>query len=134
MVLLVTSLLIQFIINQIQCIMKKHITFLSLWLLISLFMQVSAQLINMNPDPNGEPWWAGGYEITPEEHAKLDSLPSLIPTSKSLNIPLPYTVDNSTKLYFRPIFYQRGGQLRSGFWCGLHFYLYDKSNAQFISR
>jgi hypothetical protein len=40
--------------------MKKHILLLTLWIITSLAMQVSAQLINVNPDPNGEPWWAGG--------------------------------------------------------------------------
>lgn len=109
MFLLVTSLLIQFIINQIQCSMKKHITLLTLWLLISLTMQISAQLVNMNPDPNGEPWWVGGYEITTEEEARLNALPALIPTSESLSTPLPYKIDNSESIWFRPIFDQRGG-------------------------
>ncbi|TVQ84792.1 MAG: hypothetical protein EA393_14185 [Bacteroidetes bacterium] len=90
--------------------MKKHIILLSLWLLTSLAMQVSAQLINMNPDPNGEPWWAGGIpEITPEIQAELDAIPILSLSTKSLSTPLPSVVDNSQKIWFRPIFSQEGG-------------------------
>lgn len=71
-------------------------------------MQVSAQLINVNPDPNGEPWWAGGYEITPEMQAEYDALPPLILTQKAISTVLPYKVDNSKKKYFRTIFHQDG--------------------------
>lgn len=81
--------------------MRKYILLLTLWLLTGLAMQVSAQLINVNPDPNGEPWWAGGYEITPEMQAEYDALPPLILTQKAISTVLPYKVDNSKKKYFR---------------------------------
>ncbi|MBS4013940.1 MAG: T9SS type A sorting domain-containing protein [Bacteroidetes bacterium] len=90
--------------------MKKHIMLLTLWLLTSLAMQVSAQLINLNPDPNGEPWYAGGLpEITPERQAELDAIPLLTLTAKSLSTALPAMGDNSKKIWFRPIFGQDGG-------------------------
>lgn len=68
------------------------------------------QLINVNPDPNGDPWWAGGLsEITPEIQAELDAIPMLTLSTKSLSTPLPSVVDNSKKNWFRPIFNQDGG-------------------------
>ncbi len=88
----------------------KILKLLMLCLFTSVAMQVSAQLINMNPDPDGEPWWAGGLpEITPEIQAELDAIPSLTLTSKSLSTPLPAVVDNSQQIWFRPIFNQDGG-------------------------
>ncbi len=90
--------------------MKKFFILLTLWLLTSLAIKVSAQLINLNPDPNGEPWWAGGLpEITPEIQAELDAIPELILTPKSQQMTLPSVVDNSEKIWFRPIFSQDGG-------------------------
>lgn len=89
--------------------MKKITIFFSLWLLTSIALQVSAQLINVNPDPNGEPWWAGGLVITPEIQAELDAIPMLTMTTKSLATSLPTVVDNSQKIWFRPIFNQDGG-------------------------
>ena len=45
---------------------------------MSLTLMANAQLINCNPDPNGEPWWAGDLpEITPEIQAELDAIPLL---------------------------------------------------------
>ena len=89
--------------------MKNSIALIVLWLLASLSTSVNAQLINANPDPNGEPWWARGYELTPEQQAELDALPELTLTEESLNTPLYYMVDNSTRKYLRSIFYQDGG-------------------------
>lgn len=81
--------------------MKKLALLLSLWLITGLAIKVSAQLINMNPDPNGEPWWAGGLpEITPEIQAELDAIPMLTLSSKSLSTTLPNSVDNSQKEWF----------------------------------
>jgi hypothetical protein len=70
-------------------------------------------IINVNPDPNGEPWIAGG--ITKEEWAaSLSTMPELGPAprnglGKSLALPLPDKIDNSTYTSFRPIFNQQGG-------------------------
>lgn len=70
-------------------------------------------LINVNPDPNGEPWIAGG--ITKEEwDASLAGMPELEPAprnglGKSLALPVPDKTDNSVYASFRPIFNQQGG-------------------------
>ncbi len=80
-----------------------------LWLFTSIVLPVNAQIINANPDPHGEPWMVGGYEITPEVQAMYDSLPKLILTDKARTISLPYKWDNSsanTNPYFRTIFSQ----------------------------
>lgn len=78
-------------------------------LAISSF-QVNAQLINCNPDPNGNPWWAGGIpEATPEIQAYLDAIPQLTLINGSQNAPLNDVVDNSQHAWFRPIFLQDGG-------------------------
>jgi len=90
--------------------MKNVFPILTFWLFIGLTTSASAQLINCNPDPNGEPWWAGGLpEITPEIQAELDAIPILTLTSQSESVTLPPMVDNSQKVWFRPIFSQYGG-------------------------
>jgi hypothetical protein len=89
--------------------MKKFTLLLMLWLFTSIALPVNAQIINANPDPNGEPWIVGGYEITPEVQAMYDSLSKLTLTDKALSISLPYKWDNSdgsTNPYFRTIFSQ----------------------------
>ncbi len=89
---------------------KKTLHLFALWMLTSIAIQVNAQLINLNPDPNGEPWWAGGLpEITPEIQAELDAIPKLVLNNKSLKSSLPVMVDNSEQNWFRPIFAQDGG-------------------------
>lgn len=83
--------------------------FLLFTLLFVFAMSAKSQLINCNPDPNGEPWWAWVNMITPEMQSELDSLPRLILTHESKSKLLPFMVDNSQKEYFRPIFLQDGG-------------------------
>lgn len=77
---------------------------------VCLTFKANAQLINCNPDPNGEPWWAGGLpEVTSEIQAELDVIPPLEISSKSSATVLPPYVDNSKKIWFRPIFLQKDG-------------------------
>ncbi|MBN1129389.1 MAG: hypothetical protein JXA71_10400 [Chitinispirillaceae bacterium] len=70
-------------------------------------------LVNVNPDPNGEPWIAGG--ITPQEWEQMTAdLPSLEQVLSSGLIKTaaadpPDKVDNSVLPAFRPIFSQKGG-------------------------
>jgi hypothetical protein len=70
-------------------------------------------LINVNPDPNGEPWIAGG--ITHDDWDQMtEGLPSLdqiipIGLAKAVSADLPDKVDNSILPAFRPIFNQKGG-------------------------
>jgi hypothetical protein len=88
---------------------KKIILIILVFLLLS---SVSAELINNNPDPNGEPWYSADLpELTPEQQKKVDAIPVLLLPEqyKIKKEELPYTVDNSTQPYFRPIFNQQGG-------------------------
>jgi hypothetical protein len=69
-------------------------------------------LINVNPDPNGEPWIAGG--ITRDDWDQMTGLPSLEESlpgglSKAVAAEPPDKVDNSIFPAFRPIFNQKGG-------------------------
>ncbi len=77
---------------------------------LSLFFTANAQLINCNPDQDGEPCWTGGLpELTPEFKAELDAIPPLVLTPESISKLLPDKVDNSEHIWFRPIFKQKGG-------------------------
>jgi hypothetical protein len=67
---------------------------------------VFAGLVNVNPDPKGEPWIAGGLKVPADfDRSNLSFIPSI--TSKDKD--LPSRVDNSLHKYFRPIFNQVGG-------------------------
>jgi len=66
-----------------------------------------AVLINLNPDPEGESWIAGGdIEMTQEEQSRF--LPLVVPGSIAKR-QLPEQWDNSTAKEFRPVFNQKGG-------------------------
>lgn len=80
-------------------------------------------LVNMNPDPNGEPWIAGGLgEPTPESRAAYEALPYFKLDPKLRGRKLPATVDHSTnKEKFRPIFNQIGGSCGQASGFGYHF-------------
>lgn len=90
--------------------MKNTLKSLGLCIALCFVIKANSQLINCNPDPNGEAWWAGDLqEITPEIQAELDAIPPLVITSKSKNTILPVSVDNSQREWFRPVFMQNGG-------------------------
>lgn len=75
-----------------------------------LWLGTHAQLVNVNPDPNGDPWIVGVIpEITPEVQAKIDAIPEMTLSDISSTIQLPDMVDNSQNIYMRPIFSQWGG-------------------------
>ncbi|MCX6235454.1 MAG: T9SS type A sorting domain-containing protein [Bacteroidetes bacterium] len=88
--------------------MKK---LLPLFFFVFLFYQNSqSQTINVNPDPNGDPWIAGQLRpLTDEDWKFLKSLPELTVPLQYTNRILPSSVDNSQEPYFRPIFNQDGG-------------------------
>ena len=67
---------------------------------------------NVNPDPNGEPWYVGGFSISPEEEAEMkkEVKPLTLEGRKSKLKNLPSEIDNSLNAdLFRPIFNQLGG-------------------------
>ncbi len=88
-------------------------TFLTLLICFSFTVsQIIAQsnLTNVNPDPNGEPWYVGQLRtLTAEDYAFLETLPKLTIPENQQSKDLPVAVDNSTEPYFRPIFSQEGG-------------------------
>lgn len=87
--------------------MKTFIRTLCLSLAMSLTLVANAQLVNCNPDPNGEPWIAGGLPaITPEILTKMEAISPLELTPQSRSTVLPTKVDNSQKPWFRPVFNQ----------------------------
>jgi len=84
--------------------MKRVASFLTV-VLLSL-AGLNAELKNLNPDPNGEPWIVGGVTYSEEEMEWYNSLPVFTPTSESKSKELPDFVDNSTHPFFRSIFSQ----------------------------
>ena len=84
--------------------MKRFLLFAFLISFISLDAQ---NLINVNPDPNGEPWIVGGFrELTDKE---IEDIPEWSPEISSYRITLPSRVDNTLHTYFRSIVLQSGG-------------------------
>lgn len=67
---------------------------------------VVGQVRNVNPNPDGEPWYVGG--IVPETFNRELAESSQLQLH-ALKGSLPYKVDNSQEMYFRPVFNQQGG-------------------------
>ncbi|MBN2037720.1 MAG: hypothetical protein JW768_13345 [Chitinispirillaceae bacterium] len=63
-------------------------------------------LINMNPDPNGEPWIAGGLA---DDEELFDGLPVVALRKSASAATPPASVNNTAHEQFRPIFNQSGG-------------------------
>lgn len=63
-----------------------------------------AQLVNVNPDPNGSPWIAGGALLNPLEVDTL--IPFMVLTPESAATELPESVDNSKLMFMPPVFDQ----------------------------
>ncbi|MBN2891252.1 MAG: T9SS type A sorting domain-containing protein [Bacteroidales bacterium] len=84
--------------------MKKTLLFA----IIALFStSLFAQVQNVNPDPNGEPWFIGGWRNPTEQ--ELQSIPQLKISNFYKTKDLPASLNNSTLQYFRPIFSQTDG-------------------------
>ncbi|KQC04733.1 MAG: hypothetical protein APR54_02015 [Candidatus Cloacimonas sp. SDB] len=77
-------------------------------LIFFLFLCVvlNCQLINVNPDSTGNPWYVGGLLL---DDPAVGEIPVFVLTEESANRNLRTSVDNSTEIYFRPIFNQVGG-------------------------
>ena len=90
---------------------------------ILLFLIIKAafsQSINMNPDPNGEPWIAGGIpEMTDEVRERINKIPRLDLSHRKVR--LPDTVDNQKYKYFPPIFNQHGSSCAQASGIGIQF-------------
>ncbi len=77
-----------------------------LYILLTAAAVSYAGLINVNPDPEGEQWIAGGLKI-PENIKRSDIV--FIKPGLEKSKELPSRVDNSLHKYFRPVFNQVGG-------------------------
>ncbi len=66
-----------------------------------------AQIQNVNPDKNAEPWILGGLRIPSDD--EINTIPVLENVKTNGSKDLPSTFDNSTQPYFRPIFNQTDG-------------------------
>ncbi|HXK48966.1 MAG TPA: hypothetical protein PKW56_00725, partial [Clostridiales bacterium] len=98
--------------------MKKLI--FTLMIMIGSF--ASAELNNVNPDPNGEPWLAGGWKMPDAEEMKtIRAIPELTLPESYRTKELPYKIDNSELQYFRPIFNQSGGSCAQASGVGYNF-------------
>lgn len=84
--------------------MKKLVLVL---VLMSVIISLDAQILNLNPDPNGDPWIVGGWRNP--TNAELNKIPKLKVDDKFKTKDLPSSLDNSDLQYFRPIFSQDDG-------------------------
>ncbi len=84
--------------------MKKNIV---LFCLLIIFNSLSAQVININPDPTGEPWLVGGYKHMTQ--TEIDKIPVIDNSSVNNSKDLPASWDNSKNKFFRPVFNQTDG-------------------------
>jgi hypothetical protein len=80
-----------------------------LLIIVSLLSAQTNKLININPDPKGEPWYAGG--ITQEEWIRGfgGMRPLSLPMGLGKIAAAPAKIDNSILPAFRPVFAQKGG-------------------------
>jgi len=84
--------------------MKKYLV---LFLTFLILTSIKSQNLNINPDKNGEPWIVGGLRVpTEEEIASIKVLENISEKNKKS---LPQTLDNTQKMFFRPIFNQSNG-------------------------
>lgn len=95
---------------------------LFLFILFSFFQIQAQDLINLNPNPNGEPWYVGKLrKLTKEDYKKIEQTPKLELPANYQKIDLPTTIDNSLNKYFRPIFLQQDGSCGQASGVGYHF-------------
>lgn len=82
----------------------KTITRLLGVLALCISLSAQAQIINMNPDPEGNPWLSGDA-VTPPPEVWNDAV-EFIPTAASLASQLPSSVYNDQNIWFPYIFDQ----------------------------
>ncbi len=98
-------------------------TILTLAAILTLSACLSAQgIINVNPDHNGEPWFAGGLrELTADDYLRIAATPKLAITASQRSRDIPASLDNSTLPWFRPVFNQDGGSCGQASGIGYNF-------------
>jgi hypothetical protein len=85
----------------------KRIIFLFA-ILVTVVAGLNAQIINMNPDPNGPVWASGGLRAPVSSTSSYWNYIELIPTAASYAKPLPDFIYNDTLPYFPYIKLQEG--------------------------
>lgn len=98
--------------------------------ILLIYSFLFGEIVNHNPDPNGEPWISGGLSpLTVEQQKKIDAIPVLLlPESyKNRKSELPYTIDNSLEPYFRGVFNQQGGSCAQASGIG-YTYTYEQNS------
>lgn len=92
-------------------------------MLLFFVTQISAQdLINLNPDAKGEPWYVGKLRtLTVEDYKKMAQTPKLTKPKDYRKGSLPVSVDNSLNKYFRPVFNQANGSCGQASGIGYNF-------------
>lgn len=103
-----------------QTTMKKFIT---LFAIVAFAAMVNAQgIVNVNPDPNGEPWLAGGLRaLTADDYSRIAATPKLTLSASQHLRNLPAALNNSTLPWFRPVFNQEGGSCGQASGIGYNF-------------
>ncbi len=102
--------------------MKNHYSLLITLLIAFFAVNLQAQLVNVNPDKDGEPWIAGGLrQLTGEDMEMLNALPALTTPLSLQNRELPDMIDNSEQAYFRSVFSQEGGSCGQASGIGYNF-------------
>lgn len=83
---------------------------ISILIFIASFEATAQKLINLNPDPNGEPWYVGILRtLTKEDLKRIEQTPKLTLPLNYQKGSLPSFIDNSLNKYFRPVFNQSNG-------------------------
>jgi len=100
--------------------MKSFITWI--FMILLFFMNLDCDLVNLNPDPDGDPWYVGKLRpLTDQDLEMLNELPRLTLTDSQRDRPLPDRIDNTEHPYFRPIFTQEGGSCGQASGVGYNF-------------
>ncbi|MBU4486695.1 MAG: hypothetical protein KKD38_07175 [Candidatus Delongbacteria bacterium] len=87
--------------------MKYNKLFAVLMILCSI--RSYTDIINVNPDPKGEPWYTGGLVQNDENDLFLSALPRMTIPDDDIGIDLPASYDITESEYFRNIFTQSDG-------------------------
>ena len=90
--------------------------------IIPTFYASAQNLINLNPDPKGEPWYVGKLrKLTEKDYKKIEQTPKLILPTSYKKGSLPAVVDNSLNKYFRDVFNQDDGSCGQASGVGYNF-------------
>jgi hypothetical protein len=68
------------------------------------------QNVNLNPDPNGDPWYVDNYKLPSDmELVPKEEIRKVLQWRREKNKTLPYRLSHMYSPYMRPVFVQSGG-------------------------